>query len=161
MTSCFSHETITPNSTHTHTHIKSYIWEMPVWIHGSFSFVQSDLISVARVTLAPEIPCLGRWIVGEWCVFMCLWVHILTSRADFFENCACFRDLLHDLEKCNADPVAIAECFVSKVKMVAPTSLCLQWWKLTQYIYSSTVHLNLKALYLNIFSLFCSCCFSF
>ncbi|XP_042359074.1 pleckstrin homology domain-containing family G member 1 isoform X1 [Plectropomus leopardus] len=24
------------------------------------------------------------------------------------------RDLLHDLEKCNADPVAIAECFVSK-----------------------------------------------
>ncbi|XP_017579667.1 pleckstrin homology domain-containing family G member 1 isoform X1 [Pygocentrus nattereri] len=27
----------------------------------------------------------------------------------------CFnRDLLHDLEKCNADPVAIAECFVAK-----------------------------------------------
>uniref|UniRef100_A0A3Q0RN35 DH domain-containing protein n=1 Tax=Amphilophus citrinellus TaxID=61819 RepID=A0A3Q0RN35_AMPCI len=25
-----------------------------------------------------------------------------------------FNDLLHDLEKCNADPVAIAECFVSK-----------------------------------------------
>nr|XP_029504007.1 pleckstrin homology domain-containing family G member 1-like [Oncorhynchus nerka] len=24
------------------------------------------------------------------------------------------RDLLHDLEKCNSDPVAIAECFVSK-----------------------------------------------
>lgn len=30
-----------------------------------------------------------------------------------------FRDLLHDLEKCNADPVAIAECFVSKVKLVS------------------------------------------
>ncbi|KAG7239661.1 hypothetical protein INR49_028597 [Caranx melampygus] len=29
------------------------------------------------------------------------------------------RDLLHDLEKCNADPVAIAECFVSKKSMVA------------------------------------------
>lgn len=28
----------------------------------------------------------------------------------------CFRDLLHELEKCHADPVAIAECFVSKVK---------------------------------------------
>lgn len=48
-----------------------------------------------------------------------LWVHILMSHTDFFEHCDCFRDLLHDLEKCNADPVAIAECFVSKVKMVA------------------------------------------
>uniref|UniRef100_A0A4W4H4W9 Pleckstrin homology and RhoGEF domain containing G1 n=1 Tax=Electrophorus electricus TaxID=8005 RepID=A0A4W4H4W9_ELEEL len=29
----------------------------------------------------------------------------------------CFnRDLLHDLEKCNADPVGIAQCFVAKVK---------------------------------------------
>lgn len=33
---------------------------------------------------------------------------------------ACFRDLLHDLEKCNADPVAIAECFVSKVNTILP-----------------------------------------
>lgn len=31
--------------------------------------------------------------------------------------CVCFRDLLHELEKCYADPVAIAECFVSKVKL--------------------------------------------
>lgn len=31
--------------------------------------------------------------------------------------CVCFRDLLHELEKCLADPVAIAECFVSKVKI--------------------------------------------
>lgn len=29
----------------------------------------------------------------------------------------CFRDLLHELEKCLADPVAIAECFVSKVNL--------------------------------------------
>lgn len=41
------------------------------------------------------------------------------SNTDVFELCVCFRDLLHDLEKCNADPVAIAECFVSKVKMAA------------------------------------------
>lgn len=37
---------------------------------------------------------------------------------EYSVNCCelfCFRDLLHDLEKCNADPVAIAECFVSKV----------------------------------------------
>lgn len=27
------------------------------------------------------------------------------------------RDLLHDLEKCNSDPVAIAECFVAKVSL--------------------------------------------
>lgn len=47
-------------------------------------------------------------------------VRILKSNADFSE-CICFRDLLHELEKCNADPVAIAECFVSKVKMFVPT----------------------------------------
>lgn len=45
-------------------------------------------------------------------------VHVFMSNSDFFELCVCFRDLLHDLEKCNADPVAIAECFVSKVMMV-------------------------------------------
>lgn len=36
-----------------------------------------------------------------------------------FEHFVCFRDLLHDLEKCNADPVAIADCFVSKVTTAA------------------------------------------
>lgn len=35
------------------------------------------------------------------------------------------RDLLHDLEKCNADPVAIAECFVSKVRRMTPSPVHL------------------------------------
>uniref|UniRef100_A0A3Q4BIU9 DH domain-containing protein n=1 Tax=Mola mola TaxID=94237 RepID=A0A3Q4BIU9_MOLML len=35
-----------------------------------------------------------------------------------------FNDLLHDLEKCNADPVAIADCFVSK--SVAVLTECMR-----------------------------------
>ncbi len=31
----------------------------------------------------------------------------------------CFSDLLHDLEKCNANPVAIAKCFVAKVQLLS------------------------------------------
>lgn len=46
-----------------------------------------------------------------------------TSNVDFSVG---YRDLLHHLEKCNADPVAIAECFVSKVKAMPPPLLILQ-----------------------------------
>lgn len=48
---------------------------------------------------------------------------VIDGNIDFFPwtdvtsltQCLSFRDLLHVLEKCNTDPVAIAECFVSKV----------------------------------------------
>lgn len=120
------------------TDIHTYRREQPVWIHGSFSFVQrpvpQDLISVAEVTLTPEIHCncCEQWMVGERFMFMCqgrkrkqhlLWLKVEEIHGCTFSHlmlicliwCVSFRDLLHDLEKCNADPVAIAECFVSKV----------------------------------------------
>uniref|UniRef100_A0AAZ3QNJ6 DH domain-containing protein n=1 Tax=Oncorhynchus tshawytscha TaxID=74940 RepID=A0AAZ3QNJ6_ONCTS len=106
--------------------------------HGSAQTPQSDTEAGERSTPGPRVQYVGR-VVQEILDTESTYVQDLHSivqdylecisnqsrlalssddRGSLFGNIRDIyhfnRDLLHDLEKCNSDPVAIAECFVSK-----------------------------------------------
>lgn len=47
-------------------------------------------------------------------VYVCVYSEMCNNCLGFF--CSLFSELLQDLENCENDPVAIADCFVSKVR---------------------------------------------
>lgn len=74
------------------------------------------LLPPGRLVLLIKVAA-AEWNNESWENKLCVILSSLIA-----DVCVCSRDLLYDLEKCNADPVAIAECFVSKVKAVSPLS---------------------------------------
>lgn len=152
MTSCFNHETITPavaifsNCVYAHTHLQTGATRLNSWKFlicsapsarrpnfcrqgDSYSWNPPQLLWTMNGGRAGYVHVSREeektfTVVQSW---RNSWLHLFSHLMLIsLMWCVAFRDLLHDLEKCNADPVAIAECFVSKViKTTLHPSICL------------------------------------